>query len=72
MRFIVVISAHRFEAIFCCRFGQTFSKDVEKFRCFASENIPDFHAPTLKWETLILCDKLCEGMCPKMFTVHLG
>ena len=65
-RFIILISAHRFEAIFHCTFNVMFSKDTEKFWCFASENIPDFYMPTLKKEMVVPCDKLHEGAHPKM------
>ena len=71
VRFIVLISAHRFEAIFCHRFGMMFSKDAEKFWHFASENIPDFYMPTLKKEMLVPYDKLREGMHPKMLLYTL-
>ena len=64
-RFIILISAHRFEAIFNHRFG-TFSKDAEKFWNFASENIPDFYMPSLKKEMLVPNDKLHERMCPQI------
>ena len=60
VRFIILISTHRFEAIFCCRFSMMFSKDAEKFWCFVSENIPDFYMPTLKKEMLVPYDKLHE------------
>ena len=66
VRFIILISAHRFKAIFHCRFDTTFSKDMEKLWHFASENIPDFYMPMLKKGTLVPYDKLHEGMHPKM------
>ena len=71
MRFITLISAHRFEAIFCCRFGAPFSKDAEKFWCFVLKNILDFYVPTLKCGTLIPCDKVCEGTHPKILLYAL-
>ena len=49
----------------------SFSKDAEKFWCFASKNIPDFYAPTLKHETLIPYDKIQEGTHPKMLQYAL-
>ena len=66
-----MISAHRFKAIFCHRFGVTFSKDMEKFWGFVSENTPDLYTLTLKKGTLAHCDKRCEGMCPKILLYAL-
>ena len=71
VRFMILISAHRFEAIFCHRFSTTFSKDMEKFWHLASENTPDFYAPTLKKGTLVHCDKQHQGMHPKMLLYAL-
>ena len=70
-RFIILISAYRFKAIFCHRFSMTFSKDMEKFWCFASEIIPNFYMPMLKCETLVPYNKLHEGMHPKMLLYAL-
>ena len=71
MRFYNLISTHRFETIFCHRFNVLFSKDAEKFWCFASENIPDSYAPTLLHETLVPYNKKQEGMQPKMLLYAL-
>ena len=48
-----------------------FSKDLEKFWHFTSENIPDFYMPALKKEMLVSYDKLCEGTHPKMLLYAL-
>ena len=72
MRFITLISAHRFKAIFCRKFGTPFSKDNERFWHFVSENTPDFYSPTLTHETLVPYDKVHEGMHPKMLLYALG
>ena len=71
MRCIILISSHRFEAIFCYRFGATFSKDTEEYWHFTSENTPEFYSPTLKKETLVPCNKWHEGLCPKMLIYAL-
>ena len=70
-RFIILISAHRFEAIFCRRFSAMFSKDMEKFWHFVSENTPDFYTPTLKKGTLVHCDKRHDVNHPKMLLYTL-
>ena len=71
MRFYNLISIHRFETIFHHRFNAPLSKDAKKFRCFISENIPDFYVPTLRHETLVPYDKIREGTHPKMLLYAL-
>ena len=66
MRIYNLISTQRFETIFHHRFNTSFSKDAEKYWCFASENVPDFYALTLSHEDLIAYDKKWEGTWPEM------
>ena len=70
-RFYNLISTHRFETIFHCRFNASFSKDAEKYWHFTSKNIPDFYAPYLLHEDLVPYDKKWEGMCPNMLLCAL-
>ena len=68
----MLIYSCRFEEIFHCRFGVTFSKDMEKLWHFASKHIPDFYMLTLMKETLTPLWKTVWGTCPKMLLYALN